>query len=76
MITSKRTVAEFLKFKFSPLPKGEKRALFHREAESLFKEYRQWHQDNNWGKSPSGVKLLLFKKWLVENGCFFVTKCK
>jgi hypothetical protein len=76
MTTSKRTVAEFLIFKFGPMPKGEKRALFNREAATLFKEYRNWYKDNNWGKNPSGVKLLLFKKWLVENNCFFVTKNK
>ena len=74
MITLKTTVTSFLKEKFGVLSKGEKRALFEREASTLFKEYRKWHQDNFYGKSPSGVKLVLFRKWLIENDCFFVTK--
>ena len=76
MVTSKRTVAAFLKDKFGVMPDGEKRALFEREVPSLFKEYRKWYQDNNWGNSPSGVKEPLFKKWLTENDCFFVSKKK
>lgn len=74
MTTSKKTCVAFLRDKFGPLLEGEKRALFEREGASLFKEYQQWHRDNFWGKNPSGVTLQLFKKWLVENGCFFVTK--
>ncbi len=76
MVTSKRTVAQFVKDKYGPMIDGEKRALFEREVKTLFKEYRKWYQENNWGKSPSGVKEHLFKKWLVENGCFFVSKKK
>ncbi len=74
MTTSKRTVVTFLKDYFEPLPEGEKRALFEREVNLLLKEYQQWHRDMFWGKNPSGVTKILFRKWLIENDCFFVSK--
>ena len=50
MTTSKRTVTTFLKDKFGPLPVGEKRALFEREASSLYKDYQKWHRDIIFGR--------------------------
>ena len=73
MVTAKRTCKEFLIFKFGSTV-NEKRALFERELDSLFNEYKQWHRDNNYGKNPSGVKKQLFKKWLLENNCYFIPK--
>ncbi len=74
MNTPKTTVRSFLIFKYGEKAIGWKRPLFNRELSTLFKEYREWYRDNHYGKNPSGVKEHLFKKWLIENNCFFIPK--
>ena len=66
-----RVLREFLLFKYSKI---ERRALFEREAHSLFYTFRQWYKDTHYNKSANGVTLKIFSGWLKKCDVIVVPK--
>lgn len=67
MQLSKRKFNEFIR------AKGPSTALFDREIEPLFQEFKEFSKDP-WGKVPRGLKYKIFKKWLQKAGYVLASK--
>lgn len=69
MNTPKRVFISFLRIQTI-----KTKSLFEREVIVLFHKFVKWYQDNNYQKSPAGVTVQVFKKWLKKEGHIVIKK--
>ena len=70
MNTPKRVFDNYMHTKVTT----RKAALFEREVVVMFYEFVKWYQDLNYGHSPTGVTLQVFRKWLKKDGFILIKK--